>query len=205
VVTRRHFVSATAAAAGAAAAGGCTGRPMPAADPTLPAGSGPFRHGVASGDPLTDRVILWTRVSGAGTSPLAVRWEIASDPAFRRIVNQGVVTALPMRDHTVKVDALGLEPARTYYYRFAAAGAESRVGRTRTLPELAVSRLRIAVASCSNLPFGYTFADDTVFTITVAPTGPYRFGSLVIENQAPLAADRRDRVKTPASVGCTSS
>jgi len=152
VVTRRHFVSATAAGLAAA---GCAGRPAPAADPTLTTAAGPFQHGVASGDPLSDRVILWTRISGAAGNPVPVRWEIAGDPAFRRIVNQGVVTALPARDHTVKIDALALEPARSYYYRFAAAGEASPVGRTRTLPERAVSRLRIAVASCSNLPFGY--------------------------------------------------
>jgi alkaline phosphatase D len=114
-----------------------------------------FQHGVASGDPLSDRVILWTRISRSENSPVPVRWLIASDPELRTIINQGVVTALVERDHTVKVDALGLSPGRTYYYRFDAAGEESPIGRTRTLPEDTASRLRFAVVSCSNLPFGY--------------------------------------------------
>ncbi|MEQ8484562.1 MAG: alkaline phosphatase D family protein [Pseudomonadales bacterium] len=153
MVSRRAFVAtgsllAVAGAAGCAAPAG-TARVAAAAD------TGVFRHGVASGDPLGDRVIVWTRVTTADATPVPVRWEMAADPQFRRIVNQGVVTALPERDHTVKVDAVGLAPGRSYYYRFNAAGEASPVGRTRTLPERTVSRLRIAVASCSNLPFGY--------------------------------------------------
>ncbi|MEQ8860738.1 MAG: alkaline phosphatase D family protein [Pseudomonadales bacterium] len=155
MVTRRRFVTAASVAASAATAG-CAARPMTTAATTAESDNGaPFQHGIASGDPLSDRVILWTRVTVASSGPVPVRWEIASDPDFRRIVDQGVVTALPVRDHTVKVDAMGLEPARTYYYRFNAAGAASPTGRTRTLPDGVVSRTRIAVASCSNLPFGY--------------------------------------------------
>ncbi len=153
MITRRGFVGAASGTAAAAAAGCAT---APGGAGAVDAGSaGPFRHGVASGDPLADRVILWTRITTGEAAPVPVRWEIASDAGFRRIVNQGVVTALPGRDFTVKVDAVGLEPARTYYYRFTAQNSESPVGRTRTLPEQTVSRLRIAVASCSNLPFGY--------------------------------------------------
>jgi alkaline phosphatase D len=153
MVSRREFVASGSLIA-AAGAGGCATAGLPAgALRDTPAG--PFLHGVASGDPLSDRVILWTRITAATDAPVPVRWEIATDPAFRRLVDQGVVTALPARDHTVKVDAVGLEPGRTYYYRFNAAGVASPVGRTRTLPERTVSRLRIAVASCSNYPFGY--------------------------------------------------
>lgn len=156
MITRRRFVSGASLAAAAAAGGGCAGaaRGGAAAGPGRGAEGGDvFRHGIASGDPLADRVILWTRVTARG--PVPVRWEIAADPGFRRVIDQGVVTALPARDHTVKVDALGLEGGRTYYYRFDALGEASPVGRTRTLPEHAVTRLRLAVASCSNFPFGY--------------------------------------------------
>lgn len=153
MVSRRQFV-ATGSLLAAAGAAGCAA-PAGAARTAATVERDVFRHGVASGDPLTDRVILWTRVTAAAAVPVAVRWEIATDPRFRRIVNQGVVTALPDRDHTVKVDAVGLAPGRSYYYRFDAAGEASPVGRTRTLPERTVGRLRIAVASCSNLPFGY--------------------------------------------------
>ncbi|MCB1685890.1 MAG: alkaline phosphatase D family protein, partial [Pseudomonadales bacterium] len=132
-------------AVGTAGAGATTGK-----------GSNPvFQHGIASGDPLADRVMLWTRISTADSSVVPVRWLIASDAALKNVVNQGVISALPERDHTVKVDAVGLQPGRTYYYRFDAAGEASPIGRTRTLPEKTASRLRFAVVSCSNFPFGY--------------------------------------------------
>ena len=115
-----------------------------------------FLHGVASGDPLADRVVLWTRISGAaaGSRP-PVRWEVADDDGFSRTVRRGDIATDASRDFTVKVDAAGLRPGRTYYYRFTAGGERSPVGRTRTLPGNDASRVRIAVASCSNLPFGY--------------------------------------------------
>lgn len=148
MVTRRTFL-ASATTAGAAAAGAT---PLSS---TAAGSSNLFQHGVASGDPLGDRVILWTRISTAETSAVPVRWVVASDEGLRNVINQGIVTALPERDHTVKVDALGLQPGRTYYYRFEAAGQESPTGRTRTLPERTVTDLQFAVVSCSNFPFGY--------------------------------------------------
>ena len=156
MITRRRFVSAVSIAAASSAAG-CAGNSSTGAAAASAAASAGnvFAHGVASGDPLSDRVILWSRVSAPDGRPVPVRWQIAADPGMRRVVNEGVAMALPVRDHTVKIDALGLEPGRTYYYRFSAAGEESPIGRTRTLPERTVSRLRLAVASCSNLPFGY--------------------------------------------------
>ena len=116
----------------------------------------PFLHGVASGDPLADRVILWTRVSpiGLGGSVL-VAWEMANDPRFTRTLARGEQETGPARDFTVKVDVSGLEPGTTYYYRFYLAGSRSPVGRTRTLPEAGVSRVRLGVVSCANLPYGY--------------------------------------------------
>ena len=115
-----------------------------------------FRHGVASGDPLADRVMLWTRISGASPSARPrVRWEIARDPAFRRIVRRGELTAESAHDFTVKVDAPGLQPSTTYYYRFQAGGERSPIGRTRTLPAGTSRRVRLAVASCANLPAGF--------------------------------------------------
>jgi alkaline phosphatase D len=124
-----------------------------------------FAHGVASGDPLPDAVLLWTRVTptpeatpGSGAGPtVAVSWELSADPAFASIVRSGTVTTGPDRDHTVKADATGLDPATTYYYRFRLDGAVSAVGTTRTAPALtaAVARLRFGVVSCSNVPAGY--------------------------------------------------
>ncbi|PXY24859.1 alkaline phosphatase [Prauserella coralliicola] len=127
--------------------------------------AGPFAHGVASGDPLPDGVLLWTRVTpapeavpGSGLGPeVMVSWEIARDEAFTSVAGRGSVTTGPARDHTVKVDVAGLEPATWYWYRFAVAGTASPVGRTRTAPAVgaAVERLRFGVVSCSNLQSGH--------------------------------------------------
>jgi alkaline phosphatase D len=115
-----------------------------------------FRHGVASGDPLRDRVVLWTRVTpGAPGTMVDVEWMIARDARMSRAIARGSMRTSAERDYTVKIDAVGLEPGSTYYYRFAARGARSPVGRTRTLPTRPTSRVRLALASCSNLPFGY--------------------------------------------------
>lgn len=115
-----------------------------------------FRHGVASGDPLRDRVVLWTRVTpGAPGEVVDVEWMIARDARMSRAIARGSMRTSADRDYTVKIDPVGLEPGSTYYYRFAARGARSPVGRTRTLPSRPTRRVRLALASCSNLPFGY--------------------------------------------------
>jgi alkaline phosphatase D len=115
-----------------------------------------FEHGVASGDPLQDRVILWTRVTPARPkATLPVTWVVARDPSLRDVVRRGTFTTGAVRDHTVKIDVDGLQPGRTYYYRFKAEGRESPVGRTRTLPAGSLERLRMAVVSCSNHASGY--------------------------------------------------
>ncbi|MEE9606778.1 MAG: alkaline phosphatase D family protein [Myxococcota bacterium] len=120
-----------------------------------PEAGGPFRHGVASGDPLDDRVILWTRVTPEGDEDVEVEWRLARDPALRDEVARGSLMAHASRDHTVKVDALGLEPGTTYYYWFRALGHASPTGRVRTAPVGATDRLRIAFCSCSNIAFGH--------------------------------------------------
>ena len=116
-----------------------------------------FTHGVASGDPLSDRVILWTRVlPGDGALvTLTGRWEVAEDVQFKRLVVSGETATGPERDYTVKVDATGLQPATNYWYRFVFNGVTSAVGRTRTLPVGAVEAFSLAVCSCSNYPQGY--------------------------------------------------
>jgi len=122
----------------------------------VPGGSVLFQHGVASGDPLSDRVILWTRVSPEpGVTAVDVRWEIAEDPDFKHLVGKGRVRTDVSRDLTVKVDAVGLAPGEHWFYRFEALGQRSPVGRTRTLPVGAVDHVRFAVCSCSNYPQGY--------------------------------------------------
>ena len=124
----------------------------------------PFRLGVASGSPRHDSVVLWTRLSAEPLSPApfapsaaAVRWEIAEDDVFRRIVAKGSATALPELGHSVHVDAKGLAPDRWYWYRFMLGDAVSPIGRTRTAPApgASPSTLRLAVASCQHWEFGH--------------------------------------------------
>ena len=125
-------------------------------------GPGLFRHGVASGDPQGDRVILWTRVtpstgsaSAGPTRPVEVRWRVASDPALMRTVQSGTISTTAERDFSVKVDAQGLTPGRTYYYAFESGGERSPIGRTKTLPAGPLARLRLASVSCANYPAGF--------------------------------------------------
>ncbi|WP_300639116.1 alkaline phosphatase [Nocardioides sp.] len=124
-----------------------------------------FQHGVASGDPLPEAVLLWTRVTptpeatpGSGRGgPVTVRWEVARDARFRKVVSSGRFRTSAARDHTVKLDAKGLRPETEYHYRFTALGQRSPVGRLRTAPgERATPRnLRFGVVSCSNLEAGF--------------------------------------------------
>ena len=120
-----------------------------------PAGSGLFRHGVASGDPLADRVILWTRVTPESAGTVTVDCVVATDVALANVVVSTSVSTDASRDYTVKTDVTGLQPNTTYYYRFTAMGASSPIGRTRTIPSGSATRLRIAVVSCANLAHGY--------------------------------------------------
>ena len=116
-----------------------------------------FLHGVASGDPLSNAVILWTRVTPpAGSSaPVTVDFFVATDPGMTAMVKTGRVSTDASRDHTVKIDADGLQPNTTYYYRFSAANVFSPIGRTKTLPVGDTGRLRLAVVSCASLAHGY--------------------------------------------------
>ncbi len=115
-----------------------------------------FRHGVASGDPLRDRVVLWTRVTPGGPeTTVDVEWMVARDARMSRVIASGSARTSAERDYTVKIDAVTLDPGSTYYYRFAARGARSPIGRTRTLPARPTRRVRLALASCANLPYGF--------------------------------------------------
>ncbi|MGW1911114.1 alkaline phosphatase D family protein [Streptomyces sp. NPDC002076] len=150
-----------AAAATAALAG-----PLAASLPARAADQAPaFLHGVASGDPLPDGVLLWTRVTptpdavpGSGVGPdTEVSWVVARDKAFTGIVAKGSVTATAASDHTVKADVRGLQPATDYWFRFSAGGTDSPVARTRTAPasDATVPNLRFGVVTCANWEAGY--------------------------------------------------
>ncbi|WP_327423649.1 alkaline phosphatase D family protein [Streptomyces sp. NBC_01527] len=159
--SRRTLVKAAAATAVVA--------PVLGAATSARAADGPsFLHGVASGDPLPDGILLWTRVTptpdavpGSGRGPdTAVRWEVAEDKAFARIVAQGSTVAEAASDHTVKADVRGLAPATTYWFRFSAGdggAVRSPAGRTRTAPApgAATPGVRFGVVSCANWESGY--------------------------------------------------
>ncbi len=163
---RRSVVKAAAATAVLAPVAAAAALAVTAPGANASTADGPaFLHGVASGDPLPDGVLLWTRVTpvpeavpGSGTGPdTAVSWEMAEDSAFTTVVAQGTVTARAGADHTVRADVRGLRPASAYYFRFHAGSAVSPVGRTRTAPAAgaAVPGLRFGVVSCANWEAGY--------------------------------------------------
>ena len=183
---RRTFLAgvvATTLAAGCSGGGNESGEPPIASDGDLPPETAAdlpplpttlpaelFALGVASGDPLPDSVILWTRlvddplVDGGGMpdQPLPVRWEVAADERFDDIVASGDAVAEPALAHSVHIDASGLEPDTWYWYRFTIGTSTSPVGRTRTAPASGadVERLRFAFASCQDYQAGYWPAHD---------------------------------------------
>ncbi|HEB88099.1 MAG TPA: alkaline phosphatase [Deltaproteobacteria bacterium] len=163
-IDRRRFLKASALQAvlvgtGSGMAGmgivGCASHPGAAG---VEPGTNPFRHGVASGDPLADRVVLWTRVSpdrNRMREPIEVGWWVSRDRLGSDVVASGRTRARPERDYTVKIDAGGLEPASDYYYGFESPTGSSPTGRTRTLPVGPVDHVRLAFASCANYPQGF--------------------------------------------------
>jgi len=164
---RRSFLGLTGAGAASLA---LPSLETPAwASPRFP--SDPFSLGVASGDPLPDGVVLWTRIApnplaedglGGVAQPhqqIPVRWEMSRDESFgaRSIVRRGVASATPDLGHSVHVEVDGLDPHREYWYRFRVGNDESPVGRTRTAPALGArpSSMAFAFASCQNYPAGF--------------------------------------------------
>jgi alkaline phosphatase D len=166
--TRRDILR-LAAAVGATtpllALGGCDDDDGPATD-GLPvyewAGEvGPealFSHGIASGDPLTDRVILWTRVTTDAEGEVEVFYEVSAEPDFVFRLAAGSGTTSAAQDHTFKVDPSGLPAGATLYYRFYCQGRVSPMGRTRTAPAEGAERVRFAVVSCASLGLGHLHA-----------------------------------------------
>ena len=157
---RRAFLKGAAAVTAGATLAGPAFSAALALEPTAL-----FQYGVASGDPLPDGVVIWTRVtptpdatpgSGAG-APTSVQWVVAEDSQLRRVVQRGTVRTDAAGDHTVKVDVRGLRPGTAYSYGFTVGGTSSPVGATRTAPatDELVARLRFGMVSCSNYTGGY--------------------------------------------------
>ncbi|HVY03093.1 MAG TPA: alkaline phosphatase D family protein [Caulobacterales bacterium] len=147
-VTRRSALGVALASAAAAC-----GAKVAKAPPYK--GAVRFLHGVASGDPLADRVIIWTRVSPDREGPVPVRWAVARDARLTRRVASGYVSTVSGRDYTVKVDVPKLKPGQVYYYGFLVNDVRSPVGRTKTLPQGGIDRITIAAVSCANYPAGF--------------------------------------------------
>lgn len=161
-IARRQLLRGAASLAGLALAPAAIGGVVLAA-PSL--ADNPFSLGVASGEPTADGVVLWTRLAPKPLEPdggmppeaVAVRWEVAEDQAMRKVVRTGKALATPNAGHSVHVEVEGLKPAREYWYRFTAVGAQSPVGRTVTAPTkgAAVDRLRLCYASCQKFEAGF--------------------------------------------------
>ncbi|MBM3164034.1 MAG: alkaline phosphatase D family protein [Bacteroidetes bacterium] len=123
----------------------------------------PFYHGVASGDPLSDCVIIWTRVTPVDYGQtLTGTYHVATDDQFTNVVANGTYSTDSTKDFTVKIDVTGLNPNTFYYYEFEHNGAYSLVGRTKTLPVGNVDNMRLAVVSCASLESGYFNAYDAI-------------------------------------------
>ena len=189
--SRRDFLSHSAKLTAAISLGGLPGM---RGDRTFRAGAYPFTLGVASGDPLPDGVVLWTRLApdplaGGGMPPerMTVRWEVARDEAFSVIARSGSTVATPELAHSVHADVRGLEPGRPYWYRFMAGDHVSPVARTFTAPPASSqpAQLRFAFASCQNYQAGlYTawqhMADEEIEL--VLHLGDYIYESGISEN-----------------------
>ncbi|HEX5656487.1 MAG TPA: alkaline phosphatase D family protein [Polyangiales bacterium] len=155
-VGRRDFIVGTLGTAAAAQLLGCSDdEASNSSVGELALDTARFTHGVASGDPLADKVILWTRAVSADGQPAMIEWVIAKDPALSDELQRGVTQSSATSDFTVKVDVAGLAAGTTYYYAFFVSGAgRSPIGRTRTLPTSA-ARARLAFTSCANFQNGY--------------------------------------------------
>ena len=161
---RRRFVTAVSALAGTAA---LAQLPVGRADaaPGARGGEYPFRLGVASGDPTTSGVVLWTRLVPEPFTPdggmprrrVAVEWQVARDESFRHVVRSGTAWALPELAHSVHVEVDGLQPDREWFYRFRYQLHVSTVGRARTAPAPGTpgGALAFAFASCQAWANGY--------------------------------------------------
>ncbi|MFN3408938.1 MAG: alkaline phosphatase D family protein [Limisphaerales bacterium] len=160
-LNRRSFVLATASLAAAAV---WAGRAWGAVKQRPTFSAYPFSLGVASGDPASDGVVLWTRLApdplhggGMTAEHVAVDWLVGEDEAMRKVVQRGTAIAHPDWAHSVHVEVTGLRPDRWYWYQFKAGGEVSPKGRTRTLPtdESQPPRLRLAFASCQHYEAGF--------------------------------------------------
>jgi alkaline phosphatase D len=161
-ISRRQFVGLGGASAAMVVFGGASSL-LPRARGATRFHSDPFSLGVASGDPTPDGVLLWTRLApdplhggGMPARAVPVRWEVAGDERFRKVVAHGEQAARPELAHSLHVEVGGLRPGREYFYRFLVGSEASPVGRTKTAPTAsALSPVRFAFASCQHYEHGF--------------------------------------------------
>lgn len=180
-IVRLVSVSAAVSAGGVLSACGGGGGDD---DNETPAPQAPVRFdfGVASGDPLSDRVILWTHATRGDGAPVDLSWEVAVDAGFTQMVSTGQAQASPDDGYTVKVDAGGLVAGRSYHFRFRSGEHISPVGRTRTLPALNATSVKLAVFSCSNYPAGFFHAYSGA--LSVGAEYAVHLGDYIYEHEA---------------------
>ncbi|MCF6319298.1 MAG: PhoD-like phosphatase N-terminal domain-containing protein, partial [Proteobacteria bacterium] len=128
---------------------------------SFPAPNKHFIHGVASGDPDQNSVVIWTRISELEDAG-QVSWQLATDAEFNNTIKVGNYQTDARRDYTVKVLVDDLPSGTEFFYKFKIKGETSPVGRTHTLPKGHVDKLVLALASCTNYPFGYFNAYDAI-------------------------------------------
>ncbi|MEK7255988.1 MAG: alkaline phosphatase D family protein [Bacteroidota bacterium] len=115
----------------------------------------PFYFGVASGDPLPDGVVIWTKIALQTAEPQQVEWQVATDTALQNVVQSGTVRTDTASAFTVKIDVKNLQPGTTYFYRFKHQSVFSPIGRTKTAVSGDARLLRLAVVSCSDFQSGF--------------------------------------------------
>ena len=197
---RRKFLKSTlttgAAASGVLLSSWCAKVVAAISDPVR---SQIFSHGVASGDPTQKSVVLWSRITASGR--VNVVWQLASESSFTNILQQGESVTDAETDHTLKIEVNDLDPGQVYYYRFMVDGITSDPGRTRTLPDGHIEKLGIAVASCSNYPFGYFNAyeeiarDEDIDFVVHLGDYIYEYGA---DGWGAVQGDRLGRIHSPS-------
>lgn len=154
-LTRRDFLFASAASIGSLVIStSLTGCSSDTREPQPLPYRVQFNHGVACGDPASDALVLWTRVT-ADAQEVPVEWQLAYDSNFSELLRSGNTTVSATSDYTLKIDVRDLLPGTEYFYRFRAGNVFSATGRGKTLPSGDVSQVKLAVFSCSNYPAGY--------------------------------------------------
>lgn len=198
---RRQFIKTTGSAVAATAIGGLLAACNSDSTNTIPPR---FPYGVASGDPLADRVILWTYAKVPdSTENVELTWQIASDSNFTTVLTTGKVTASEATGFTAKVDATGLSAGMEYFYRFQGnVNSASPIGRTRTLPASSAASVKIALFSCSHYSEGYFNAydaaaqSDAQYAIHVGDY-IYEYGGADVKKYGNTDAVRLNRVSFP--------